>query len=451
MSRRCLEDRAVSEAPDAPAGTDSPKASGSYDKAEDLMEHSREALIDVKAAAALLGIKPQTLYTYVSRGLIRTAPRSGAAGSLYHREDVDALLLRSRSGSFSGAAAEQAIRWGGGEVLRSAITSIGPSGPRYCGKLAIDLARGQHHFEDCVELLCTGTLLSRNAVWPVNSLPASFHSFSAPLTEIALSVNWRKLFALLVQAYSVCIDQDDEQMLGSALPAARSLIQLLAPGFGLLDALPGYRLCEKTESIAETVARSGGASCSSEALHAINACLILSADHELAPSTFAARIAASAGADIFSCVNSALGAFEGLGCDQSERMLRSADSPGDYIYRLKQYGRHKEMFPGYNHPLYPAGDPRALYLLELARDMNPKNADSIRVLACIDAAMHELGMKPGLGIGLIAVATIIGLPRRSPGALMALGRTSGWVAHVYEQRRAGFVVRPRARYIGPSD
>lgn len=451
MSKQRLGGHNISKVPEASSGTGPRKPPVLHGKADGSMEHARDALIDVKAAAALLGIKPQTLYTYVSRGLIRTAPRRGSEGSLYHREDVDALLLRGRSGSFSGAAAENAIRWGGGEVLRTAITSIGPSGPRYRGKLAIDLARARRPFEDCVELLCNGILPSRPVLWPVARVPASFHSFNAPLTETAKPINWRKLFAMLVQTYAVCTDQNDELMLSSPDLVARSLIQLLAPGFGLLKATPRYQLSEKAESIATTIARSGGASRSSDSLHAINSCLILSADHELAPSTFAARIAASAGADVFSCVNSALGAFEGWGCDQSERLLRSAESPRAYINNLKEYSRRKETIPGYNHSLYPNGDPRARYLLDLARNMNPIKAASIPVLECIDAAISELGMKPGLAIGLIAVTASVGLPVRAPGALMALGRISGWVAHVFEQRLAGFLVRPRARYIGPSE
>jgi citrate synthase len=446
MSKQCLGDH--NKVSVASAGTDSRKPSVPPD---DTIEHGHDALIDVKAAAALLGIKPQTLYTYVSRGLIRTAPRRGSEGSLYHREDVEALLLRGRSGNFSGAAAEQAIRWGGGEVLRSAITSIGPAGPRYCGKLAVDLARAQRPFEDCVELLCTGILPSQSVIWPAARVPDSFHLFSAPLTETAKSVNWRKLFAMLVQTYSVCTDQNDELMFSSPLMVARSLTQLMAPGFGLLIAPPRYHLSEREEPIVETIARNGGASDSSDSLHAINSCLVLSADHELAPSTFAARIAASAGADVFSCVNSALGAFEGLGCDQSEWLLRSAESPRAYINTLKEYSRHKETIPGYNHPLYPNGDPRAQYLLELARNMTAVTSDSMSMLECVDAAVSELGIKPGLAIGLIAVSASVGLPVRAPGALMALGRTSGWVAHVFEQRLAGFLVRPRARYIGPSE
>jgi citrate synthase len=300
-------------------------------------------------------------------------------------------------------------------------------------------------------LLCGGTLPSAPTCWDPPDVPASFHSFSAPLVKAAKPSHWRKLFVMLVQTYSVCNDEKGMRVLDSPVPAARTLLQILAPGFGLLRKSPRYKIGANAEWIAATIARSGGAHRNRQALHAINASLVLSADHELAPSTFAARIAASSDADVFSCVASALGAVEGVNCDKSERLLRSAESPRAYINTLREYRRRKEAIPGYNHPLYPQGDPRALLLLDLARNVDQKHAGSTIVLQCIDAAMSEFGLTPGLAVGLVAVAAAVDLPEHSPAALMALARTTGWVAHVFEQRDAGFLVRPRARYIGPAE
>jgi citrate synthase len=404
-------------------------------------------LVEVEVAAAMLGVKPATIYSYVSRGLIRTAPRLDSHKSLYHREDIDALLLHSRSGVFGGAAAEHAIRWGGGEVLRSSITSIGTSGPRYRDKPAIELVTDRRTFEDCVALLCDGHLPRASANWAPIVLDATFRAFHAPFMQVARPAQWRKLFAMLVQAYSVCHAAHGSGELEKPAATVKNILQVLAPGFGILRTPSQYQPGTMQESIAETIARSAGIACNSEILQAIDASLILSADHELAPSTFVARIAASANADAYSCVASALGAVEGVNCDKAEQLLRRVESPQVYIDRLREYGQRKETIPGYNHPLYVNGDPRASVLLDIARGLHDKPPHAVCVIECIDAAIDQLGLKPGLSLGLVAVAAAIDLPEHAPGALMALARTAGWAAHIVEQRAAGFLVRPRARYI----
>jgi citrate synthase len=259
---------------------------------------------------------------------------------------------------------------------------------------------------------------------------------------------------MIADAYSACVGHNPESVLGAPGLAGRYLIQLLAPAIGLLRASPCYTPSRKTESVAEIIAESAGIARSEEAIDALNSCLILSADHELAPSTFAVRIASSTGADIFSCISTGLGTFggplTGLGCDELERMLRAASSPKKYANLLKEQTRRKEPLLGYNHPLYPSGDPRALLLLDIARSVGGKDNPARLILDCVDAATEEVGAAPGLAIGLIAIAIAFGLPEKSPGALMAIGRSAGWIAHVFEQRLAGSLIRPKTRYIGPT-
>jgi citrate synthase len=435
------------------AAVPTPKTKAAAKKRAPADDHP-DKMIDAKEATAMLGIKPQTLYAYVSRGLIRAAPKRGAKASLYHREDVETVLLKSRKGDPSGAASERVIRWGGSAVMQTAITSIEPEGPRYRGKLALDLAEARRPFEDCVELLWNGILPAQSIVWQPTPIPEAFQQLNASILKIAKQTDsMRRLLALTAEGFAACNGRNAEVTLGAPVLAARKLIQVLAPTFGLLHDRPNYVPSTRAESIAAVIARSLGVANGEQELDALNACLVLSADHELSPATFAARIAASAGADVFSCVNSALGAFDGLltgfGCDESERTLRSASSPKAYLGMLEKYTRRKEPIPGYAHPLYPSGDPRARYLIGLAKDINPRTARTRLTLNCVDAASKELGAAPNLAVGLAVVAICLGLPERSSGALMALGRISGWIAHTFEQRLAGFVVRPRARYIGP--
>jgi citrate synthase len=432
--------------------TRKPAQTGPSNRAAARVDGSGEEMLDSKTAASLLGVKTQTLYAYVSRGLIRTSPRRGTQASLYHREDVEAVRLNGRGANVFGDPTERFIRWGGGAgVLQTAITMIDASGPRYRGKLAVDVANTRRPFEDCVELLWSGALPSHSVTWQAPMVPEPFKAFTATLGDLARRSNTRQMLSLVAQAYGTCSGRNPENTLGAPVLAGRQLIQVLASALGLLCPEPRYLLNETPEPLASVLARSMGLPVSDEVLRILNASLILSADHELAPSTFTARVAASAGGDIFSCVKSALGPFDGpltgSGCDESERLLRRAESPKKYVELLMELAQRREGIPGYNHPLYPDCDPRAVYLLKLAREA-AQTSQSRLILDCIDAGIAETESAPSLAVGLVAVAAALGLPEESPGAMMAIGRVSGWIAHAFEQLLAGYLVRPRTKYIG---
>ncbi len=413
---------------------------------------SRDDLLDAKTAASLLGVKTQTLYAYVSRGLIRTSPRRGAQASLYHREDVEAVRMNGRGASASADAGDRVLRLGGGgSVLQTAITMIDQSGPRYRGKPAVDIAHSRKPFEDCVELLWSGALPMHSVTWRAPMMPEPFKSWIAAWSTPPLKPDTRQLLALVAQAYGASSGRNPENALGAPVIAGRQLIQVMASAIGLLRAQPRYVINETPEPLANVMVRSAGIPVRDETIHILNASLILSADHELAPSTFTVRTAASMGADLFSCVTSALGTFDGpltgFGCDESERLLRRAASPKNYVSMLTELAQRKEGLAGFNHPLYADGDPRAVYLLKLARQVAATPAARL-ILDCIDAGIEETESAPSLAVGLVAVSAALDLPDESPGVIMAVARTSGWIAHAFEQRLAGYLVRPRTKYIG---
>lgn len=410
--------------------------------------------LDMKQATTILGVKPQTLYAYVSRGLVRTAAKRGKTASMYSREDVESVALRSRKGTPDLAVGDRSMRWGAGLVLPTSISSVDADGPRYRGLNAVDLARGSKTFEDVVELLWTGVLPVQSPIWAKPTIPEGFMAFAGVLPGVAKQSNSRRLLALVAEAYTASTGRNAELILGAPVLAARQMIQVMAPVMGLLRNKPKYEFFLKSEPLAAMLARAGGIAPTAEACEALNACLVLSADNGLSTSTFAARIAASAGADIFSCVNTALGAFEGLltglGCDQAELLLLKSESPKEYVKSLKVHLHRKEALPGYNSPMYPGGDPRATCLLDAVRGMGARNRSVQALLESVSAATDELDAKPGLAIGLIAMSLALHMPTHSAGILMALGRSSGWVAHAFEQRLGGYMVRPKVRYVGPT-
>jgi citrate synthase len=104
--------------------------------------------------------------------------------------------------------------------------------------------------------------------------------------------------------------------------------------------------------------------------------------------------------------------------------------------------------PGFGHPLYPDGDPRAALLLKMAEASgNPVAWRFVRQLA--RAGSELLKAPPNLDFGLVAVTRTYGLPDYAPLVLFALGRTIGWIGHAIEQYGSGKLIRPRARYTGP--
>jgi citrate synthase len=121
---------------------------------------------------------------------------------------------------------------------------------------------------------------------------------------------------------------------------------------------------------------------------------------------------------------------------------RTRDLRQFFAKRLRMHDR----LPGFGHPLYPNGDPRAAFLLSLAHDGNSSVADL--AAGMIEAARELTGEHPTLDFGLVVLAHALKLPPESALALFALGRSVGWIAHAIEQYADDRLIRPRARYIG---
>jgi citrate synthase len=185
----------------------------------------------------------------------------------------------------------------------------------------------------------------------------------------------------------------------------------------------------------------------------IRAALLLCADHELNVSAFAARCAASAGASPYDVVSAAMATLKGYRHGgAAERVLAlaaDADTLKSARAAVANRLRRGEAVPGFGHPLYPAGDPRATLLIKLAAASG--NETEWRPFRHLRRAGSELLQdSPNLDFGLAALTRTYGLPEQAPLLLFALGRTIGWMAHAIEEYASGQLIRPRARYIGPT-
>jgi citrate synthase len=192
-----------------------------------------------------------------------------------------------------------------------------------------------------------------------------------------------------------------------------------------------------------------GSNAIDECADLINAALILCADFELTPGSFAARVAASAGADLYAAVAAGLsahaGAITGRGSDRAEDLLDGC-TRGTLERDLEALRRSGRKLYGFNHPLFPKGDPRALALIDMAQRVRPMNTRMRNAMRFLDQAADRCNAHPALGVGLAVFCCALGMPRRSAAAIWAVARVAGQIGHVLEQRSQGILLRPRAHY-----
>ena len=184
----------------------------------------------------------------------------------------------------------------------------------------------------------------------------------------------------------------------------------------------------------------------------LNAALVLLADHEMAASTLAARVAASMRADPYAVVATGLGAMGGalhggaaLG---AELMLSSASSPADAPRVVGDVLRRGERLPGFGHFVYKNGDPRANLLLELVAAYAPASPQLAVASAVTEEARRRALPEPNIEFALAVLAGVAGMIRGAGEAIFATGRTAGWLAHALEEYERNTPIRPRGVYTG---
>ncbi|HET9451194.1 MAG TPA: citrate synthase, partial [Aggregicoccus sp.] len=368
-----------------------------------------EAELSAKEAAALLDVKLTTLYAYVSRGLLRSIPAPDTKQRRYRREDVQRLKARHDARSGHGPVAAGALRWGE-PVLDSAITSVSGGRLRYRGQDAVELGRAGVRFEALAELLWTGALPDAAVRWSASGLGVPGAGLAALAGPAAGPL---PVLQLLVPALGA---RDPARYLSTPeaeLPRARPLLLRMAAGLALPRAPARALQALESPGVAHAVLVALGARPTAGAVRAVDLALGLFADHELNASTFAARVVASTGADLYACLGAALAAVSGprhgASCDRVEALLAVAGRPERAAATLQACAARGERLFAFGHPLYKAGDPRTGPLLEAARALAPR-APALRTLEAVVAAGEEAtGQGAAADFGLVGVALAAGL------------------------------------------
>ncbi|MCP3098371.1 citrate synthase family protein [Myxococcus sp. K15C18031901] len=409
-----------------------------------------EELLTAVEAAALLGVKRATLYTYVSRGLVRCVPETGTKENRYVRSDLERLKTRHDARAGHAAVASGALRWGE-PVIDSSVSRVGAEGLAYRGHSAVTLAMEGRSLEAVAELLWSGVLPAGEVVWPAVKAPF-------PASEVARLIP-KETPPLLALATVVPLLGARDALRFGATPEkeqerARGLLRHLAAWVCVAQAPGRVARALKAKTMAESLAVAWDVR-DARAPTLLNRALVMSADHELNVSTFTARVTASSGADLYACVSAALAAMSGHrhggACDRVEALLAEIRRPERAAAVVRERLRRGESVPGFGHRLYPDGDPRLPPLIEGARAFRPE-APGVRMASAVLEAMRQAGHPPpALDYGLVMVADALGLPPGAAATIFAVGRAAGWVAHILEQRAQGHLLRPRARYVEPMD
>src|SRR5215472_14197192 len=402
----------------------------------------RGGLLTAQEAAERLGVKPATLYAYVSRGQLRRE-RTPDGRSRFALAEVDRLARRGRRDRPQGAELR----------IESALTAIEDDAIFYRGEDLFVLARTQS-FEEVAQFLWTGELRD---VQPWAADPAVLEAAArvqAALPAATLPLD-RLRVAMPVLAALDPLRYDTGE--AAVVVTGRRLIAAMVDGLPHRDdALPPLRVRPAHPFSGSMAARLwAGLSDGRPArggLEALNAALVLVAHHELSVSTLAARMAASIAADPYAVVSVGLsalgGAMQAVASLAVEDLLAEIPEPERAAGAIGERLRRGDRLPGFGHRLYPRGDPRAPVLLEMLR-VCWRGHRKLAAMEAVLAATGERGLPaPNIDFMLAALVHMAGMQRGASEAIFAVARTAGWLAHAMEEYERRTSIRPRAIYVG---
>lgn len=418
------------------------------------------AWLSTRQVSDLLGVKPETVYAYVSRGLLHSRREPGGRGSWFDPREVEQVAEHTRQAASAAASAS-----GGGRsaqpVIATELTLLSAGALYYRGLDAARLAREAVAFERVAGLLWSGELVEqpfeagRQAVELVRRVAAALPDGTRrpdllrvippmmaatdplrfDLSPDSVRAAAAGLLAVMVEALPVVpgANAGSEPESLASLGSREAVGRTSSSGPGEMLDLPSASVARRLwPRLTDRPATAAG-------IRALNAALVLLADHDLAASTVAARVAASARAHPYAVLTAALGAFDGplhgAAGSHSYRLFSDALRYGDPVAAYAERLRTQGVVEGFGHAAYPEGDPRARVLLDLIDAAGPEICDAVRAVAdgLIAAARRRGPGLPNIDFALPLLTHAYGMVPDAGEVVFIVARTVGWIAHALEE------------------
>jgi citrate synthase len=369
-------------------------------------------MLDSEEAARRLGVKVPTLYSYVSRGHISAHRGADGRRIAFRADEIEERARRVRRSANSDVRVV---------TITTGVSELTPDGPSYRGHPAVALV-DDASFEEVADLLWGAS----SGIW-------------RPDPQIVEMTARSNLAARDRLRLAVVLSGAHDAMRADLRPEAvvRTARRLLATMIASLPGEPGeVKDGAWDQPLAARLAeRLGAATVTDELRDAVNAILVIQADHELAPSTLAVRVAATTRADCYDALLSGLGAISGPvhggASDYVRRLLDSARSTG-VDRALGDALRWQGSLPGFGHVDYGEGDPRFRPLMRCFERLADDDARSL-VEAVLTRAEAQHLPSPNVDLAIGAITFAADLAPDAGETLVTVSRLAGWVGHYLEE------------------
>ncbi|MGW2817043.1 citrate/2-methylcitrate synthase [Streptomyces sp. NPDC001415] len=401
---------------------------------------SDQARLTTREAAERLGVKPETVYAYVSRGQLSSERTPGGRGSTFDAKEVDALARR-------GGRREPGPGTPSGELtFRTGLTLIDKDRYYFRGVDAVELATA-YGFEEVAEWVWTGEFTHG----PRFTAPQQFLD-AARLAVDALPVHSSTMDRLRVAAVAVSaadplrFDLDPAAVLGCGRMLIPTLVGAL-PTAGKRHRGEGRMAWQLWQRLTPQLP-------DEQSIRLLDTALALLIDHDLAASTLAARVAASARAHPYAVVSAGLGALEGplhgAASGLAHRTLTEVLERGSAAPVVADHLRSGRRVPGLGHRLYTGEDPRARALFALLEAI-PQASDALAAARdVVDTTARHTALHANVDLALAVMSVAFGMPTEAGETVFAVARMAGWIAHALEEyAERPLRMRPSGHYTGP--